>query len=457
MLLAIVREQSRARLVDIPRDFLRTDEERKLYTFLRKHVSTHDKFPSLKTIRRRFSSIDVSVPPEPSGYYREEVAKRAVYNLLREPYAALGEAFQGAHTDMERVMSIIDEMASIRRRFNVSGGVDDSRTLLSQVLQEFEEARLFHGLRGVTTGFEPIDDLTGGYMPDDLVFWIGRPGRGKSWLLIKQAFEAWRASHRVLWMSLEMGGLQSMRRMVGLHSGINPNLIRRGMIQTSSQDLLRRGIAEMNEIQPMHMVTANFDRTVPQLAAYIEQYDPDIIYVDATYLLTPEKKRRGSEGRRESIADVINELKQLGADCRRPIIGTVQFNRDAERTRRAIQQSRASGEGQPQVFDPIAHLSLDKIGETDVIGQTASHVLGLDVGLAPYERSTRAFGFLKGREGEDGRWYCNYPDSQIAPIDLSIIPRDDPRIEIMERPQARNGGETAAAARNPNMLNFMRS
>lgn len=467
LILAIVREKSRSRLVDIPNEFLQTDDERRLYSFIREHLSNHNKFPSIATIRRRFSArFEAKYPPEPAGYYREETERRTAYILLRGPYARLTEAMQGSNTDFALVNSIIDEMAAIKRRFNSGGGIEDSRTLIDRVSQEFEEALKYHGIRGVHTGYPEMDEVTGGWQPEDLVMIVGRPARGKSWLLLKQAFRAWQNGHKILWLSNEMGGLQSMRRLVGLYTGINPNLIRRGEIGTLSQDNFHRQLDDMREQTPFDMVTANFDRTTSQLEAYIEQFDPDAVYTDAAYLFKPEHRRQGSGSRRETIGDVVEELKRITADTKKPIIGTVQFNRAAEERRRGANARRreevreATDDGvEPalQPFNPIAHLALDVIGETDIIGQSVSHAIGMDFAPDPFSREMRAFGFLKGREGEDGSWLCNYPQTQSDRINLDIVPPDDPRIEILRRPAARVARRpNNAPPANPNMLNFMR-
>jgi replicative DNA helicase len=457
LVLSVVKEKSRSRLLNIPSEFLRTDDEKRLYEFVRVHVAQHNKFPTINTLRRRFSIN--AYPDEPSSYYYDEAKRRAFYNLLREPYARLGESFKGSQSDVSAMLAIIDEIASIRRRFGPdSSGVEDSRALLAQILQEFEDSSTYHGLRGVTTGWDAVDDVTGGYQPGDHIVWVGRVGRGKSWSLLYQCYNAWKAGHRILFVSNEMEGRATMRRMVGLHSRINPNLIRTGTVSTASQDLVRRSIAEMNEMQPLFMVTANFDRSVPQVEAYIDQFQPDISYIDAGYLLKPQTKRYGSSGRRETISDVAEDLKKCAADRKIPIVSTMQFNRQAEERRRAAQKRNEEQQaGSTRRFNPIAHLGVEVIGETDVIGQSASHVFGLDLGPHPFEKSVRVFGILKGREGEDGYWYCNYPENRTSPIDLSLLQPDDPRIEIMERPQARSSRSRGnSLAPNPSMLDFMR-
>lgn len=460
LLLSIAKEKSRARLVDIPQEFLTTGHERALYSFLRSHVQRHNKFPAFAIIKRRFGSrVEIKSPTEPSGFYREETERRTAYSLLQGPYARMTDALQGANTDFALLNSIIDDMHAIRRRFASGGGIEDHRTLIDLVAQEFEEARLYHGLRGVHTGWAEVDEVTGGWQPEDLVMIVGRPSRGKSWLLLQNAFRAWQNGHKVLWLSNEMGGLQSMRRMVGLYTGINPNLIRSGEISTLAQANFREKLEEMRDLCPLDMVTANFDRSTNQLESFIEQYDPDVVYTDAAYLFKPERKRAGSGSRRESIGDVVEELKRITTDSKKPIVGTVQFNRQAEERRRGANSRRAEGgaEAIPQEgpFNAIGHLDIDVIGETDVIGQAVSHAIGMDLAPEPFNREMRAFGFLKGREGESGSWFCNYPQTQSSNIDLSIVPWDDPRMEILRRPAARPARNNAPP-QNPNMLDFMR-
>ena len=289
-----------------------------------------------------------------------------------------------------------------------------------------------------------------GYNKDDLAVWVGRPGRAKSWLLLKQCHSAWSAGFKPLYVSMEMGGEQNMRRLIGIQSGINPTFLKRGRVSTNAMPILQNAIDELLRLRPMHMVTANFSRTVDQIATFIEQYEPDICYIDAGYLLSPRKKRFGASGRRETISDVIEELKELGSNFGIPVVITVQFNRNAEQRRRGSNARRR--EGQSEAINPIAHLSLAEIGETDVIGQAASHVFGIEFPPYPlHPNDYRVFGFLKGREGEDGWWLTHFMQRQFSPVNLDLVPRDDPVYQqIMSgsgNARQRPAGQRSAAMR----------
>jgi hypothetical protein len=187
-------------------------------------------------------------------------------------------------------------------------------------------------------------------------------------------------------------------------------------VQSLFQPILERAVNELMVQRPLHMATANFSRTIDQVAALCDQYEPDILFIDAGYLLSPHKVRYGSSSRRETVSDVVEELKELGMNLNIPVVITSQFNRQADVRRRA-----------GPAYSPIAHLSLSEIGETDVIGQVASHVFGIDFLPAgmPHDEY-RVFGFLKGREGESGWWITNFMRHQWSPVRIDVLERSDP-------------------------------
>lgn len=441
--------------IDPERDFGGETTEQAAYEFVRSHFDTYQVLPSARVVREntgiRLPEVEADQPPD---YYYRRVKQRAMVRNIMEPYNQLQEGLQNPRSGMQAIEDAIDNMASVKSRFiNRGTGIELSDALLEQVMAKSMARRMSGGtLSGITTGYDALDVAMDGYNREDLVVWVGRPGRGKSWILLKQAHAAWTSGYKPLYISMEMGGEQNMRRILGIHSGVNPTLIKRGQIGTLALPHLESKVAELLGQRPLHMVTANFSRTVDQIANFIDTYTPDIVFIDAGYLLSPKKKRFGSGGRRETISDVIEELKELAANSRIPFVITVQFNRNAEQRRRGANQRREDGER--IAIDPLAHLSLAEIGETDVIGQAATHVLGIEYPPQPVHKDMcRVFGFLKGREGESGWWACRYMMRQNSPIDLSLIQPGDPIYQQIiagaaaGSPQHRQAGQRSAAMR----------
>lgn len=365
---------------------------------------------------------------QPSSYYMRRVMERAFAQGLHEPYGELADALQNPRQSIARMTEAIDSMSRLRQQFmTADSSVETQDSLIDAMQHDYNEAaRLYGSLRGLPTGWSELDYVLGGYQPQDLIVWVARPGRGKSWFLLKQFHAAWQAGYKPLYISNEMGGLQNMRRLYGVETGVNPTFIREGRLGTLARRRFDQRLQEMRDRPPLLMATANFERTVDSVANFIDEHTPDIVYIDAGYLLKPRKVRYGSGGRRETVSDVIEELKELANNAGIPFVITVQFNRTAEQRRR--------GSSRGSTGSPIAHLGLDVIGETDVIAQAASHVLGME--LPPpmlNQQAYRVFGFLKGREGEDGWWLANYMATKTAPIDLGIVERPNPLYEQIAR------------------------
>lgn len=428
--------------------------ERQAYNFIRAHFDEHRVLPSFTILKE---NTGIVLPRgernQTPAYYFRRLRERAMSRSITGPYNQLHEALQNPQTSVADMEEAIDELYAIRNRLLQAGtGIEMSDTVIEEVKAAARDARMSGGmLRGITTGYAALDEAIDGYNREDLVVWVGRPGRGKSWFLLKQAHAAWTAGYKPLYVSMEMGAQQNMRRIMGIHTGVNPTFIKRGQIGTLAWEGFESKVNELLALRPLHMVTANFSRTVDQIANFVEQYTPDIVFIDAGYLLTPKKKRYGSGGRRETISDVIEELKELAGNAGIPFVITVQFNRSAEQRRRGSDARRREGERAD--INPIAHLSLAEIGETDVIGQAASHVLGIEYPPYPLPNSAyRVFGFLKGREGESGWWATNYMETPRSPVNMDILAPDDPAYQAIinaasssQNPRRRPTSERSAA------------
>lgn len=404
------------------------DYELPAYRFIVDHHETHKTLPSLDIVAKDTGIVlPEADADQPVSYYFERVKARGLFNNMGPAFNRLQEAMQNPRRASDAIQEAIDEMYRLKSRFVDAGtGLETSDSLIESVVTQIEARRMqTSSLQGVTTGYNEVDYETGGWQAGDLVVWVARPGRSKSWMLLKQCHAAWTAGWKPLYVSMEMGGVQNMRRLIGIETGINPNYLKRGTIGTMAMPGLNDALDRLLQLRPLHMVTANFSRTVSQIANFIDEYGPDIVYIDAGYLLQPAKKRYGSSGRRESVSDVIEELKQLSADTGIPFVITVQFNRAAEHRRRL-------GASDVSSFSPIAHLSLAEIGETDVIGQAATHVLGIEYPPEPLQQSRyRTFGFLKGREGESGWWLTDFIPTNFAPVSLDIVPRTDEAYQLV--------------------------
>lgn len=412
LLSALRKSGSSSLLFDVPVDYFNKDEQ-KVFLWLRDHFREHKGFPTSKTIKRE-TGVSTVKTNENVNYYIDNSRKKALYYRLMDPYSELREAMGDKAPD--RVIEVCKEILQISRELGRDQeGVITIRAALDEVEADYDIAHDTIGLRGITTGWPYVDKITGGHQNGDLNTLVGRPGRGKTYMILKQAYSAWLSGKAILLVSMEMTALQLARRLVGISSGINPNYIKTGRLSSIVKQRMDGSISVLRDGVPFNMVVGGFRKSVSAVRALAEELNPDIIFVDASYLLTPEKKRNRSESRRETVSDVIEELKMITTDLNRPILQTVQFNRLAVKPRRLREHERRN---------PIGHLSLERIGETDVVGQVSSIVTGIELGDPPHERDRRWMGFLKGREGEQGHWCVHY---EFNPVNFDIVAREDQR------------------------------
>lgn len=424
---ALRRAGSSTLLREMPEQFFLTKEEKSAYDWLCAYVNEYRAFPSPRTVLDELH-LQTIATKEPVEFYVEKARKRALYSLMVPFLSTMQEAMEDLQPDVavEAARDVLRLYNNISRK---DSGVVSLDTAVDELLADYADAKENKGMRGITTGCDYLDQITGGWQNSDLISVVGRPGRGKTFILLNYAYHAWRAGKSVLFVSMEMSALQLIRRFAGIHLGLNPDFVRKGMLSTYMDGRFEHDVRSMVESGiPLHIVVGNFRKSVDMIKALADELVPDIIFADASYLLQPEKKRQGNTGRRETVSDVVEELKMLAVHINRPVIQSVQFNRQAEKS---FVKPNASATARPDRINPLAHLNLSQIGETDVVGQASSIVLGMEKDFSDNTETKRVIGFLKGREGETGWWKINY---RFSPVDFSMIhPSDDNNGEEIDR------------------------
>lgn len=376
------------------------EEEQPLFTFVEAHYLQHRNLPDDSVLTSAGFQLPPLVSSQPVSYFLQRLRQRFVYNTVSGRLTDLTSAM--AAQDTETVIEILRSTLSSIGLASYSHSVVDIRDLMGELWEDFEIARTHYGLQGITMGWPTLDMETMGGAPGDLIVIAGRPGLGKSYALMEMAYAAWMNSHRILFLSMEMGKKQVGVRWWGRHTGVNPKSIRSGEVSMWGREMLQDGSLQIQGITGrLYLEGGDKSRSVSQLEALVLQYEPEAVYVDAAYLMSAEGKKRGYVSRWESIAEIIGELKALAIRYNIPIFITVQFNRN--------QKNRAM-KGEPDLGD---------IAGSDAIPQDASIVLGIQKAPAPFSETRRIMTLMKNREGNLCRFLYSY---QFQPVNFSELP-----------------------------------
>ena len=351
------------------------ENEQPVWTFVSSYFDQYGALPSLEICAQ--NNFFLPDAQGPIHYFRDSLRNRTIYNVYIREQQGLFDMIQRG--DMMgfvvHIENMIREMRSVESRrdtFSLSEAIQS-------VMDDYLIARRSSGLRGVTYGWDELDDCTGGARPGDLHSIVARPGQGKSFTLARMACMAWQAGASVAFVSMEMTAIETARRIIAMGTGINADFIQRGHVSSWGEEQLYATVERLRDMPPFTLLVGDLSKSVRDVDAIIQEHEPDAIYVDAGYLLKPT--RQGNQTKRfELVSDTIRELRSLSMSRHKPIIQTVQFNRS----------QKANEE-----------MSLDNIGQSDEIGQLSALVLGMKKGSSPYEDTRRKIKVLKNRHGPD--------------------------------------------------------
>lgn len=346
--------------------------EQGMLEFVQSHVLHYRVLPSKSVLTDAgYQWIDSDQPAE---YFIEKLKERALYNAYKD--------FQGKITplitqgfDLETAADLIKDFGGVVSYLSVA----DKFKSISEIGQEIQ-SQIEHRKNGtpeifIPFGWNTLDQLTGGISGGDLAIFAARPGVGKSSAISYMSHHAWKQGFSPLLLTMEMTDVQLARRIYGLEGSFNPNLVRRGIPDNAVEERLAGAVDAFDKGVPFNVICGQTRQTVESITALVDELRPDVLYIDAAYLISI----KGSNTKMwERLGAVAEKLKELAITRNIPIIMTVQFNRDAAKNK---------------------NFELDTLAGSDSLGQLGSIIVAIKAADEPNEETRRTLTVIKNREG----------------------------------------------------------
>jgi len=275
------------------------------------------------------SDIYSMAGPRDLSYYvnilREHVARRRMVEAGVRMAAAGRDIAQNVG---EVVAEAGESILSINLDGPSQGSVHVGETV-DEAIRDIEEAIKYRGKpRGLRTGFEQFDILTGGLMPGQLVLVAGRPSMGKSALLINMCDRMVAAKIPCLLFSLEMPRKSITTRIAQARARANSARVRLGTISTDDQRRLGRELSELGT-QPLHIDEAR-GATIMDIRGRarrdMRRHGIKAVFVDYAQLL----EAKGYNTSYERVSAVSRGLKAMALELGVPVIAAAQIGRKGE-------------------------------------------------------------------------------------------------------------------------------
>jgi replicative DNA helicase len=381
-------------------DDLFLEEEVASFRWVKVHLDTYGVLPTTQEAVE--AGHDLPEPRRSSSpqHYLDQLKKRYAYTQVNTRHPRLVEAMRNRSTD--EIILTLSEMLQEARKATATTSYSTLVDQYGVVAEEYYVAKRNPGLRGITTGWDTLDLATNGLVGGDLIVIAGRPSMGKSWLLSHMAYSAAESDLKVAFCSMEMSLKQIARRWLGMSTGINPNFIRSGEIGTYTEERMLQMIADQRNKKQIHLLGGDMAKSVSAVENMVLEFQPNILFVDAAYLLTPNGRKSGYVSKWESISEVVQDLKKLSIRYDIPVVISVQFNRN--------QKSRSR-----------TQLDLGDIAGTDTIPQDASIVLGVRAGPSPNEGTQRIIEVMKNREGDTPMFATAFSFSPVRLHEVELV------------------------------------
>ena len=323
------------------------DANRKIYETLREMHDTGEKIDITLLVSKLrtageydkvggaayLAKLSASVPNAAHAvYYAEIVTEKAVYRkliassteILKDSYEQTSAAKELCAQAEQKIFAIMDGRSS------------QSVHSISDVLHEAMdrmEARLRddYDSGNAESGFSQFDEMTGGLHSGELIILAARPSMGKTALAMNIGeYVSINQKLPVLFVSLEMSGIELADRMLCSLSRVNGHRLRNGTISPDDRERL---IRKANEIsQAPLFVDDSPSRTVSEIAAAARRIkrregNLGMIVIDYLQLIEPDNSR---DPRQEQVAKIARRLKGIARELSVPLLCLSQLNRQAE-------------------------------------------------------------------------------------------------------------------------------
>jgi len=344
------------------------------FKFICKHVAAYNIMPSAKTlVGAGYPWVEEVESPEPLSYYYDHIInkhnhgqfnfalKQCSDDLKSKNLVAIAENMRQAVGKYEKL---------IRRKENVLTSTDFIGAYQKCFVQEMLQT-------GILSGWATADRFGTVLGAGDVGVICGRPGTGKTMIALRIGhFVAASQGKRVLVISLEMPDNELVFRYGAIEYGIPLTQINKLELTTALINKIKATPSKAKH--PVTILGNTKVRDLESIRAEIMIYNPDLIIVDAAYLV--ELSNSKYMGKYEKIGESIKGLKRLATECGVSILATYQLNREA---------TKAKNKGEPP--------DLSNLAGSDDIGQIASIVLALDE--ADTNEPSRNVYVLKNRKG----------------------------------------------------------
>jgi len=350
------------------------------WDFIENHVLEFGSVPSPEFFSAK-TGIQLIDTSDDLSVLIKDLKERALWIELRAGHERAGEFLEKRKS--QDALDVFQKTVSKAYKDRVAGGrVDSLMSLGPDVLEYYN--RMKSGERGILSPWDAMNQSTLGWWGGDFIVFVARMGTGKTFSMLMLARQAWLSGKRVLFVGTEMNRIKLAIRFYAIHLKLSYQELRVGELGEFNEKRLIDGVNDLMSQDGLYIVGDDFDASMDEIEAAVDEVDPHLVLVDGLYLVKNEGRDRHTR-----VSNNADDLKRMAKRRDLPIIASSQFNREVDTNSKA-------------------KVSSENIGITDVIGWNADVIYGM------YQtddmREDRIMGFrpMKLREGTGNDFFTKW-------------------------------------------------
>ena len=249
-----------------------------------------------------------------------------VYNTIADTHTLFGELLTLRPSSVQSIDDIIDDTLN---------SITDKTTKL------------------ISTGYGNLDKFAGGLTRGEITIIGGRPGHGKTTVLINLLSKALSNGLKAIFFSRELPNSELLKKIICLESEqLSYSMVRKNVYSEQEMTIVNQTIENIRKKynDGMFLMFDNL-RDFSQSASEVKKFKPDIIFDDYIQLI---KCTGREEQRRLQIEQLVNDYKWLAKESNAAVVLASQLNRGIE---------YRDGKYEPQLSDLAESGAIEQVAE----------------------------------------------------------------------------------------------
>ena len=296
--------------------------DKKLFKFLQHHFANYSETPSLDVIQENFPTYVPVVVEDSLEYLLDRLVDERRKSIVVSTISDAIEQVENNKDHEEALNAMVRGFSRIESEGLSRTNDIEITKAAAHAKEEYERRKNNPGLLGFSTGFPTMDEATAGMQAGQLIFIVAPPKTGKSTVALQMAATNHLNGLRPMFLSFEMNNEEQKLRYYAIRSRVSHHRLRTGTLTDEEEARFYQKIDSIQNMEDeMWFVDSANGVTVSSVASKIQNFKPDIVYVDGTYLMIDEE---GAEAYNQQMTNITRALKRLAQKAKIPVVATTQ-------------------------------------------------------------------------------------------------------------------------------------